>query len=328
MTMSEIDLSIGSSVFLCGVVAATLATQGNVPLLLVVLATLGTGVALGAIQGLWVVVFGIPSFIATLAGLLAFRGLGLLWTNAATVGPVPPAFGALSESFIPPNTSYVIIAIAAAIGIVAIVLRDRSRNARRRKERAEGIVAAAPVPLVRTIAEVLLLVVPLGILAWIVGGFLGIPMAIMWVVVIVFALTVLMSRTTYGRGAYLLGANREAAVYSGINVKRTAFIGFLIMGALYGVASILLTARLGTSTPGAGQFLELDAIAAAVIGGVSLRGGVGTVAGAVMGALLLTTINNGMSILNISSFSQLVIKGLILVLALGVDSYVLRRSSR
>ncbi|WP_166790378.1 sugar ABC transporter permease [Cryobacterium tagatosivorans] len=328
MTMSEIDLSIGSAVFLCGVVSAELATQGNLPLIVVVLAALGTGVLLGAVQGAWVVFLGIPSFIATLAGLLAFRGIGLLWTNAATIGPVSPEFTALSESYIPPGISYVIIAIALAFGVGFIVIRDRRKSAKRRMEAREGILARPPVPMGRTIGEIALLVVPLGILAWIVGGFLGIPMALVWVVIIVIALSVLMLRTTYGRGAYLLGANREAAIYSGVNVKRTVFIGFIIMGALYGVAGVLLTARLGSSTPGAGEFLELDAIAAAVIGGVSLRGGVGKVAGAVMGAVLLTTINNGMSILNISSFSQAIIKGLILIAALGVDAYILRRSSR
>jgi D-xylose transport system permease protein len=328
MIMSEIDLAIGSAVFLCGVVSAQLATQGNVPLIVVILATIGTGVVLGAIQGFWVVVVGIPSFIATLAGLLAYRGIGLLWTNAATVGPVPPEFTALSESFISPSISYVIIGAVLVIGVALIVIRDRRTSNRRKKEAAEGIVTRPPVPISRTIGEILLLVVPLGILAWIVGGFLGIPMALIWVAIIVIALTVLMSRTVFGRNAYLLGSNREAARYSGINVGRTVFIGFVIMGALYGVGGFLLTARLGSSTPGAGEFMELDAIAAAVIGGVSLRGGTGTVAGAVMGALLLTVINNGMSILNISSFSQLVIKGLILLLALGVDAYVLRRSSR
>ncbi len=153
-------------------------------------------------------------------------------------------------------------------------------------------------------------------------------MALVWVAVIVATLAILMGRMTFGRNAYLGGANREAALYSGINVKRVVFTGFLIMGALYGVAGVLLTARIGAATPGAGQFLELDAIAAAVIGGVSLRGGVGTVIGAVMGAFLLTLINNGMSILNVSSFAQLVIKALILVAALALDAYIQRRSSR
>jgi D-xylose transport system permease protein len=328
MTMSEIDLSIGSAVFLCGVVSAQLATSGDVPLLLVVLAALGTGILLGALQGFWVVVIGIPSFIATLAGLLAFRGIGLLWTNAATVGPVSPQFTALSESFIPPSISYVILAVALLVSVAFIVFRHRSQSARRRREMAEGIITRPPVPMGKTIAQIVLVIVPLAVIAWIVGGFLGIPMALIWVAVIVIVLSVLMARTTFGRNAYLLGANREAAEYSGINVKRTIFSGFVIMGALYGVAGVLLTARLGASTPGAGEFMELDAIAAAVIGGVSLRGGMGTVGGAVMGALLLTLINNGMSILNISSFAQLIIKGAILLLALGVDAYVLKRSSR
>lgn len=328
MTMSEIDLSIGSAVFLCGVVSAKLATQGNVPLIVVVVATIATGVALGAIQGFWVVMVGIPSFIATLAGLLAFRGVGLLWTNAATVGPVPPEFTALSESFIPPSISLVILGIVLVVGVAYIITRNVRQSRRRQTESLRGIAARPPVPISRTIAEILLLVVPLAILAWIVGGFLGIPMALIWVAVIVLVLSVLMAKTTFGRNAYLLGANREAAHYSGISVGRTVFIGFVIMGALYGVGGVLLTARLGSSTPGAGEFLELDAIAAAVIGGVSLRGGMGTVAGAVMGALLLTVINNGMSILNFSSFAQLVIKGLILLLALGLDAYVLRRTAR
>jgi D-xylose transport system permease protein len=328
MIMSEIDLSIGSAVFLCGVVSAQLATAGDFPLLLVVLAAIGTGILLGAIQGFWVVVIGIPSFIATLAGLLAFRGIGLLWTNAATVGPVSPAFTALSESFIAPNISYVILAVALVVSVAFIVIRHRSQSARRRREMAEGIITRPPVPMSKTIGQIVLVIVPLAIIAWIVGGFLGIPMALIWVAIIVIVLSVLMARTTFGRNAYLLGANREAAEYSGINVKRTIFTGFVIMGALYGVAGVLLTARLGASTPGAGEFMELDAIAAAVIGGVSLRGGMGTVGGAVMGALLLTLINNGMSILNISSFAQLIIKGAILLLALGVDAYVLKRSSR
>ena len=159
------------------------------------------------------------------------------------------------------------------------------------------------------------------------GNFLGIPLALVWVTVIVITLSTLMGRTTFGRNAYLIGANREAAEYAGINVKRTIFLGFVIMGVLYGVAGIMLTARLGSSTTGAGEFMELDAIAAAVIGGVALRGGKGTVMGAVMGTLLLTVINNGMSILNISSFSQQVIKAVILLAALGLDAFVERRSA-
>lgn len=328
MTMSEIDLSIGSAIFLCGVVSAELATQGNMPLLAIVLITIATGIALGAFQGFWVVYVGIPSFIATLAGLLAFRGVGLLWTNAATVGPVSPEFTALSEGFISPAISLTALGLVTVAGLLFIVGRNVRKSRRREISAEQGRIAAPAIPVSRTVAQLLLFIVPMGVLAWIVGGFLGIPMALVWVTIIVLVVVVLMTKTTFGRNAYLLGANREAAHYSGINVRRTVFTGFLIMGALYGVAGVLLTARIGSSTPGAGEFMELDVIAAAVIGGVSLRGGIGTVGGAVMGALLLTVINNGMSILNISSFAQLVIKGLILLLALGLDAYVTRKGIR
>ena len=138
------------------------------------------------------------------------------------------------------------------------------------------------------------------------------------------ALSVMMARTKFGRNTYLVGSNREASVLAGIALGRHLFLGFLLMGALYGVAGVLITARLGASTPSSGTFLELDAIAGAVIGGTSLRGGVGTVAGAMVGALLLTTIDNGMSILNVSSFIQLVIKGMVLLFALGIDAYMVK----
>jgi D-xylose transport system permease protein len=324
MMMSEIDLSIGSAVFLCGVVTATLVTTTDLPTWLVVAAAICVGIVLGAVHGFNVVVLGIPSFIATLAGLLAFRGIGLTWTEAATIGPVSQDFIALSESFIPPGPSYAVFATIALVGIALVYVRHRPR----RSTDEEQFDEVARVSAVRPFVEFVALVVPLGLLAWAVGGFLGIPMALVWVAVVVLALVVLMGRTTFGRNAYLTGANREAALYSGINVKRQVFVGFMVMGALYGVGGVLLTARIGSSTPGAGEFMELDAIAAAVIGGVSLRGGTGTVAGAVMGAVLLTLINNGMSLLNVTSFTQGVVKAVILILALALDAYFQRRGTR
>lgn len=326
MIMAEIDLSVGSAVFLCGVLAAELATTGEIPLALVVAGTVGLGIALGAMQGAWVVFLGIPSFIATLAGLLAFRGIGLLWTDASTIGPLPEGFIGLSESFIPTNISFAVLGSLVIVAVVIILFQQRSMA----KARMIGELEPSPTGrvILLTVARILLVVLPVGLLAWIVGGFQGIPMALVWVAVVVAALSILMGKMTFGRNAYLVGANREAAIYSGINIKRVVFTGFIIMGALYGVAGVLLSARIGASTPGAGQFLELDAIAAAVIGGVSLRGGVGTVVGAVMGAFLLTLINNGMSILNVSSFTQLIIKAAILVAALALDAYILRRSAR
>ena len=326
MINSEIDLSIGSSVFLCGVLAAHLTATWNVPVLLAIVATIVFGMLLGLIQAFWVVVLGIPSFIATLAGLLAFRGIGLSWTNAGTVGPVPPEFIALSEGFIPLPISYTLLVAVLVAGVIFVYLQQKSM----RKSRAISKQAQIPKNQAMLLfgAKILVIATPLIVLGWIVGGFQGIPMAILWVVIVITLLTILMSKTTFGRNAYLVGASRDAAQYSGIGIRKTVFSGFIIMGALYGVAGVLLTARLGSSTPGAGQFMELDAIAAAVIGGVSLRGGTGSVVGAVMGAFLLTVINNGMSILNVSSFTQLIVKAVILVIALAFDAHILRKASR
>jgi D-xylose transport system permease protein len=174
-------------------------------------------------------------------------------------------------------------------------------------------------------ARILIVTMALVFLAWIFGGFLGIPVALLWVASTGIVLSILMIRTKFGRNAYLIGSNREAAVLAGISLPRQLFLGFVLMGILYGISGVLITARLGASTAGSGLFLELDAIAGAVIGGISLRGGVGTVTGAMVGAVLLATIDNGMSILNVSAFLQMVVKGFVLLSALSMDSYMMKR---
>lgn len=314
MIMAEIDLSIGSAVFLTGVVAAELQVVHGAATVPAVLAAIVAGAVLGAWQGFWVVRLAVPSFIVTLAGLLAFRGIGLLWTNAATVSPLDQSFVSLAESFISPTLSYVILAglLAACVGAVM-------RSAR--FGRHHGI----PVRVEGLIVRLLVTAASFAFLAWIAGGFLGIPMALVWVAGVGIVLGFVMARTTFGRNAYLIGSNREAAVLAGINVRMQVFIGFVLMGVIYGIGGVLLTARLGSSTASSGTNLELDAIAAAVIGGTSLAGGVGTVAGAMAGALLLATIDNGMGLINFSSFAQLVVKGGVLLIALALDSFTRAR---
>jgi D-xylose transport system permease protein len=313
MVMGEIDLSIGSGVFLCSVIAATLQVTYGFATLPTVLLTLLTGVVLGAWQGLWVVGISVPSFIVTLGGLLAFRGLGLTLTDAATIAPMQRDFIQLSERFIRPDVSYVILALLFVAGVWTIVQRYRAARER-------GV--AVPT---RLAARLLGLIMAVGFLAWAFGGFLGIPTSLVWVSGCGILMWVLMMRTKFGRNAYLIGSNRQASVLAGIGLKRHLLGGFLLMGLLYGVGGVLITARLSAATPSTGTYLELDAIAAAVIGGTSLRGGVGTVPGAMTGAVLLATIDNGMSMLNVSSFIQLMVKGMVLLLALAFDAYVVRR---
>jgi D-xylose transport system permease protein len=306
--MGEIDLSIGSAVYLCSAIAASLQVMlgfGTFPVLLL---TIGAGMIMGAWQGFWVVRIAVPSFVVTLAGLLAFRGIGYYATDASTISPVTDSFSALSEAFIPIGPSYAVLA-ACYIATVAFTLYNRSVRT--------GLLGAA--------AKVVGLTAVFALLAWAFGGFRGIPAALLWVAGTGVLLWILMSRTKYGRNAYLIGSNREAATLAGIPLKAQLFFGFVLMGVFYGVAGVLITARLGSSSPTTGNYLELDAIAAAVIGGTSLRGGIGTVSGAILGAILLTTIDNGMSILNVSSFIQLVIKGMVLLCALAFDSYMVKR---
>jgi ABC-type sugar transport system ATPase subunit/ABC-type xylose transport system permease subunit len=313
IVMGEIDLSIGSAVYLCSVVAAGMQAQFHFGTLETVLATILVGAILGAWQGLWVVGVSVPSFVVTLSGLLAFRGIGYWVSNAQTIAPVSKSFSYLSEGFIPKGISYGGLALTYLVAVFFLLKAHR-------RESERGAVNA-----VRTIARIFMLTVAIFFLAWIFGGFLGIPVALLWVAATGVVLSILMMRTKFGRNAYLIGSNREASVLAGISLNRQLFLGFVLMGILYGVSGVLITARLGASTASSGLFLELDAIAGAVIGGISLRGGVGTVTGAMVGAVLLATIDNGMSILNVSAFLQMVVKGFVLLSALSVDSYMMKR---
>jgi D-xylose transport system permease protein len=315
MVMREIDLSIGSAVFITSIVIAKL-QSGASPVNPAVAVAIGilAGLLIGAWNAFWVVICKVPSFIATLAGLLALRGLGLMWTNAATIGPLPDSFVSLTESFVSKQLSYIAIGLLALLVVTG--LTRSSRLAAREGEALTTLRLAVQVVVVLAIA---------GCAVWSVKGFLGIPTALLWVMVIAVSLRWLLTNTRYGRNVYFIGSNREAAIYSGINVRRHLAIAFLIMGLLYGVGGVMLTSRLGALTPSAGTNLELDVISAAVIGGVSLRGGLGTVAGAISGGVLLTVINNGFSLMNVSSFLQDLVKGLILLVALTADSFIRTR---
>ena len=308
--MGEIDLSIGSAVYLCSVIAASLQANLGVTTLPTVIVTVLAGVLMAAWQGFWVVMVAVPSFVVTLSGLLAFRGIGYYVSDARTIAPVSKSFSFLSEGFIPPTASYIVLFVLYAMAAAALIWRQ-----------LRGLQEEDATKL---IVRLTILVVSGLMLTWIFGGYLGIPSALLWVAATGILLTILMERTKFGRNTYLIGSNREAALLAGIPIARHLFLGFLLMGALYGVAGVLITSRLGAATPSSGLFLELDAISGAVIGGTSLRGGVGSAGGAMVGALLLTTIDNGMSLLNVSSFIQLVVKGLVLLAALSIDSYMIR----
>lgn len=316
LIMGQIDLSMGSSMYLVSVISAAAIVDFNLPMALGLLAAIGAGVLIGIWQGMWVSRFNVPAFIVTLAGLLAWRGLGNVYTGGATVGPVSKAYQAISNQFIPPVPSYIAIGAAFLIYVVFTVLKSRDSSLK-----TESFGQRA----LKLVGNIIIAGIVLFFFAWFMGQYRGIPTAVLVLIGVIGALTFVSTKTVFGRRLYAIGSNKEAAALAGINIKKHIFIGFIIMGGVYGIAGILTVARLSGAVSSGGMNLELDAIAAAVIGGTSLAGGIGTVPGAILGALVLSVVDNGMSLMNISSFWQMVVKGELLLLAVLFDVYSTRK---
>lgn len=308
----NIDLSVGSAVYLVSVVVAQLTVMYNFGVIPTIICAILAGLLMGAFQGLMVARFNIPAFIVTLAGMLIFRGIGYVWSNALTIGPVPRQVVFISEGYISQNLSLVLILLIASIAILLTI-----RSALRLKEWENF-----NTKLWSTIIPIIILSL---LSIWIFVGYNGIPMAVLVVAFGAIILHFVMSNTKFGRNLYIIGGNEIAAKLSGVKVKKHLFASFVVMGLVYGVAGILISARLSSAPPSAGELLELEAIASAVIGGTSLSGGIGVIPGALLGALLLSAIDNYMSLMNVSSFLQQVVKGFILLAAVWFDMSVRKK---
>ena len=305
----EIDLSIGSAVGLCAIVVAWLMKVVGLDPIIAALITLAVGLLLGVWQGAAVALLGVPSFVVTLGGLLIFRGIGLIITEGETIASFPASFLTISQGSL--NNS---ITILLSTIVIVFWLLSTYRQFRNSPSLSSAIQQLAP-------KVGLAFLIGLAVF-YVASSARGLPLAVALMVTVALILQVMASKTRFGRRVYAVGGNREAALLAGINVTRITFLTFLLMGALYGLAGLVLAARLNGAPPGGAPFLELDAIAAAVIGGVSLRGGVGLVINALLGALLLAAINNGLSLMNVPTFYQLVVSGLILIIAVFLDSRV------
>jgi ABC-type xylose transport system permease subunit len=305
------DLSVGSAVALVGVVVAVLTVNHGVNPVVAVAAALLAGVAMGAWQGLWVTRMGVSSFIVTLAGMLYFRGASMIATNGETIAPLPDSLADLATGFLAP-----LPAIALIVFGVAAVAAFQITGARRALNL--GVLDAVGPAVVRRMLPFL---VGGAAFAW-VAKRQGIPYLILLVAAATIVAEIVMRRTPFGMQLYAIGGNPEAARLAGIRVNRTVFIDFLIAGLAYGVTGVALTARVGGAVAGsAGLFLELDAISAAIIGGTSLTGGRGRVFGALVGALLMGSLNNGMSLMNVPTFYQEAARGVVLLFAVAADQY-------
>ena len=319
----HIDLSVGSVVGFIGAIAGVMTVQWHMNYVLAGVVCLALGALVGGLQGYFVAYHKIPSFIVTLAGMLVFRGLTLFVMTASgtgtSIGPFPPEFQLISIGFLPNlidtgaiNSTSMILTVIGAVALFYMAWRKRLSN-----EKHGNDVEPMGFFLVQNIV-VAVAILALGYQLSIYRGF---PNVLVVMLVLVAAYAFITRRTTIGRRIYAMGGNEKATKLSGINTERLTFLTFANMGLLAGLAGLIVALRLNSATAKGGFGLELDVIAACFIGGASAQGGVGKVTGAVIGALIMGIMNNGMSIHGLGTDSQQMVKGAVLLAAVFFDVY-------
>jgi putative multiple sugar transport system permease protein len=314
-----IDLSVGSVVAVIGALAGVLIVRYDVNWVLTLAICLAVGAAIGAFQGFWVAYVKIPAFIVTLAGMLIFRGLTIALLQGESVGPFPTGFQKISSGFIPdifsvPGIHLTTLLIGIVLSIVLIFLDFRGRK----NQQKYGFEVT---PFYFFVAKNVVITGAVMWLCYLMASYKGLPNVLVLLFVLITGYAFITSQSVIGRRIYAMGGNEKAAKLSGVNTSRLLFFTFVNMGVLAALAGIIVAARLNSSTPNAGDGMELDVIAACFIGGASASGGIGTVIGALVGAFLIGVLNNGMSILGVGIDWQKVVKGLVLLAAVYFDVY-------
>lgn len=314
----QIDLSAGSGVGLAGAVAAVLITWHDVPAPVALLVAAVGAFVVWALMGALVIVERVPAFIITLGGLLVFRGLHWLVIENSTVpvvaGGSSNLYSMLTTSFLSPVAGLVLAALAIA---AMVVLGVRRRAARRRL----GLAVSDPEQHMLgqfIAAQAIVLVVIVA------NGYRGVPLALVILAAVALLVHVVTMHTPFGRYLYAIGGNEEAAVVSGVPVRNTVIGAFALMGLIVALTGFMQTAYSGATTTTIGSLMELDAIAACVIGGTSLRGGRGSVAGVLFGALIMASLLNGMTLMAVSPEAKYIARGAVLALAVWLDLRVAR----
>ena len=309
----HIDLSAGSGVGLAGAVAAVLITWHDVPAPLALLVAVVATVAVWALMGALVIIERVPAFIITLGGLLVFRGLHWLVIANSTVpvvrGGQSNAYSLLTTYFLPPAAGWV---LGALLVVLLVAMAQRRRNARR----------LAQLPVADTERHVMGLVIAAQVVALVVivaNAYRGIPLALLILSGVALGVHVLTRHTPFGRYLYAIGGNEEAATVSGVPVRNTVIGAFALMGFIVALTGFMQTAYSGASTTTIGSLMELDAVAACVIGGTSLRGGRGSVAGVLFGALIMASLLNGMTLMAVSPEMKYIARGAVLTAAVWLD---------
>ncbi len=306
--VAGIDLSVGSVVGLSAIVVTLLMQLGLNVWLAVGITLVGVGGIVGVWNGFWIAYYKIPPFIITLGMLTIARGLALTFSGGSSVPVTDEIFPQIGGGYIP-------VAATGVILVVAFILFAYSLFRSIRQSKTYGI----GMDWNQLISKAIIGVVGLTLAFFVFTSYRGIPVPVAIFAVVAFIGIFVLKNTKFGRRVYALGGNEEAARLSGINVFRTKLIVFASVSVLSALSGILLASRLNGASPNLGGMFELDAIASVVIGGTSLAGGTGTIGGTVIGTLIIGVLNNGMSLLGVPTFYQLIIKGLIIILAVWFD---------
>ena len=322
LTGGNIDLSVGSVVCFVGAVGATLMMNVGVPVWLAIIIMIAIGTAIGAFQGFWIAFVRIPPFIVTLAGMLVFRGLSNVVLNGLTVSikdmtSFVDLFGGGANCYIPDfigggslNLTCLFAGILGASIYVILQIAGRIKKKNSGYE-LENIVTFT----IKTVVLAAVLVA----FAYRLAQHKGIPSVLIWVLIVVFVYGYITSNTTVGRYFYAVGGNEKATKLSGINTNKVYFLAYTNMGFLAALAGMITIARLTSAQPTYGQNYEMDAIGSCFIGGASAYGGIGTVPGVIVGAVLMGVINLGMSLMGVDANMQKVVKGIVLLAAVIFD---------
>ncbi len=328
LTGGNIDLSVGSVVCFVGTVGAVLMRR-NLNMWLAVLVMLCVGLLIGAWQAFWIAYVKIPPFITTLSGMLVFRGLSNVVLEGKTVAVTNETFvrifGGGANCYVPDlfhgKDMNILCLVVGIVGCALyLFLTFRNQIARRRA----GLETDS---MVKTVIKAVVIVAVVLFFAFRLAQYKGLPMALIWVVAVIMIYSYITSKTTVGRYLYAVGGNETATKLSGIDTKKIYFFAYANMGLLAGLAGILTIARLTSAQPTYGQNYEMDAIGSCFIGGASAYGGIGTVQGVIIGALLMGVINIGMSIMGVDANYQKVVKGLVLLAAVIFDVVSKKKNS-
>ena len=336
----HIDLSVGSIAAFIGAVAGVFVVRPLeqdgwewlpvMPWFVGIIAAILVGALVGVWQGFWVAYVGIPAFIVTLAGMLIFRGLALMTLQNSNIGPFPDEFRAIGNGFFDKENTlgatlgFPVDLNAAALVLTAVgILALWWREVTTRRGRAKS--GQAIEPWVWFLVKNALLTVMIGGVGFQLARANGIPYLLILMIFLIVIYSLIMNKTTFGRHIYAIGGNLNAAMLSGINVRRVNFWLFVNMGALAALSGILIAARMNSAVPKAGDGFELDAISSVFIGGAAVQGGVGTVTGSMIGGMIQGVLGNGMNLNSVGIDSQMFIKGLVLLFAVAFDVWSKRR---